>query len=359
MASVTLGGSQMTPANRFAPGDKLDQFEILAHVGGGAFSDVYRARDDSGTEVVLKCPREVILGDASTFDRFRREMKIASRLNHPGVQRSLDIGANRSRVYMVIEYVEGATLRELLDKSSPFSIDRTINLAAQLCDAAGYAHTRGVYHRDLKPENILITPSDRVVLTDFGAALMEGAKRLTFRSLNAQVGTPTYMAPEQVQGKRGDARTDIYAVGIILFEMLTGRPPWGGEDIFAVMNMHLTASVPDLRKLNPRVAASLQGIVQKCLRKDPAERYQTCSTLLEDLERWQDLDPSAFVFGDELPLKRASEAWAWSPVHFGEEPGEPFVVTHMAVPGGSHHSWPGRAVVRGRGHTVSGARGRV
>jgi serine/threonine protein kinase len=143
MASVTLGGSRMTPSSRLAPGDKLDQFEIVAHIGGGTFSDVYRARDDSGTEVVLKCPHEVILGDTSTFDRFRREMKIASRLDHPGIQRSLDIGATRSRVYMVMEYVEGVTLRQVLHESSPLSVDRTINLAGQLCDAAGYAHARG------------------------------------------------------------------------------------------------------------------------------------------------------------------------------------------------------------------------
>ncbi|HXA43364.1 MAG TPA: serine/threonine-protein kinase [Candidatus Solibacter sp.] len=302
----------MTRLSALAPGDQLDQFEIVAHLGDGAFSDVYRARDRSGREVVLKCPHEVILGDTTTFDRFRREMKIASRLDHPGIQRSLDIGANRSRVYMVMEYVEGTTLRKLLNTSRGLSVERTISVAKQLCDAAGYAHSRGVFHRDLKPENILITPTDRVVLTDFGVALMEGAKRLTFRALNAQVGTPTYMAPEQVQGKRGDARTDIYAIGVIVFEMLAGRPPWVGEDVFAVMDMHLTAPVPDLRKLNRKVPATLRGIVQKCLRKDPAQRYQTCAAILEDLEHWQELDPAAFVFEPERPLKRASEAWVWA-----------------------------------------------
>jgi len=289
------------------PGTNLDGFEIKEVIGHGAFSDVYLAVDPEGRQVVLKCPHDAIMGDTSTFDRFRRELEIAKKLDHPGIQHSYDLGAHRSRPYLVMEYVEGETLRGLLNREKRLPTARAIVLTQQLAEAMAYAHSQGVYHRDLKPENLLITPEGRLVVTDFGIALLSGARRLTWRWLTSTVGTPDYMAPEQIQGKRGDARTDIYAIGIMLFEMLAEHVPWEGDNPLAVMQQHLSAPLPDLHAINSSVLPPLEAIVRKCLRKDPDERYQDAGELLHDLQHWQDLDLSGFNFAAESSLAPPSD----------------------------------------------------
>ena len=294
------------------PGTQLDNFEIVEAIGHGAFSDVYLALEPQARKVVLKLPHDAIIGDTSTFDRFRRELEIAKRLDHPGIQHSYDLGAHRSRPYLVMEYVEGETMRELLRQETRLPTARAIDIVEQLADAMAYAHSQGVYHRDLKPENILITPDGRVVVTDFGIALLSGARRLTWRWLTSAVGTPDYMAPEQIQGKRGDARTDVYAIGIMLFEMLAGHVPWEGDNPLAVMSQHVSAPLPSLRRVRPDVLPPLEAIVRKCLRKDPDERYQDAGELLHDLKHWQDLDLSGFDFSEEEPVTVRSERWIWA-----------------------------------------------
>lgn len=292
-------------------GDVLDGFTIVEPIGRGAFSDVYLATDPEGRRVVLKCPHEALLGDVSAFDRFRRELEIVKRLDHPGIQRSFDAGGDRSRPYLVMEYVEGETLRERLRGAGRLPIAQAVDVAEQLARAMASAHAQGIYHRDLKPENILVAPAGRVVVTDFGIALMAGARRLTWRWLTSTMGTPDYMAPEQVQGKRGDARTDVYALGIILFEMLIGRVPWEGDNPLAIMGQHVSAPVPSLSAIDPTIPPPLEAIVRKCLRKDPDERYANAAALLRDLESWQDLDLSAFVFGDESPVRAETRRGLW------------------------------------------------
>ncbi|HZL15773.1 MAG TPA: serine/threonine-protein kinase [Verrucomicrobiae bacterium] len=284
-----------------APGERLDRYEIIEAIGHGAFSDVYLAVDPDGGRVVLKCPHEGIIGDVATFDRFRREMEIARRLDHPGIQHSLDPGGDRTRPYLVMEYIEGETLREYLARRGRLPIAEAVALVDQLADAMGYAHRQGVTHRDLKPENVLVTADGRPVVTDFGIALMSGARRLTWRWLTSQMGTPDYMAPEQVQGERGDARTDVYALGVILFELLAGRVPWEGDNPLSIMNQAVTRPAPSLRELDPSIPPPLDAIVRKCIRKDPAERYPDAAALAADLESWKDLDLSQFVFAAEKP----------------------------------------------------------
>ena len=284
-----------------APGERLDRYEIIEAIGHGAFSDVYLAVDPDGGRVVLKCPHEGIIGDVATFDRFRREMEIARRLDHPGIQHSLDPGGDRTRPYLVMEYIEGETLREHLARRGRLPIAEAVALVDQLADAMGYAHRQGVTHRDLKPENVLVTADGRPVVTDFGIALMSGARRLTWRWLTSQMGTPDYMAPEQVQGERGDARTDVYALGVILFELLAGRVPWEGDNPLSIMNQAVTRPAPSLRELDPSIPPPLDAIVRKCIRKDPAERYPDAAALAADLESWKDLDLSQFVFAAEKP----------------------------------------------------------
>ena len=293
------------PGAPLAPGERLDRFRIVEAIGHGAFSDVYLAEETDGRRVVLKLPHEALLGDVSTFDRFRREMEIVGRLDHPGIQRSFDLAESRTRPYLVLEYVDGITLREVLRREGRLPVPRAVDVAERLTDAMAYAHAQGIYHRDLKPENVLVTEEGRVVVTDFGIALMAGARRLTWRWLTSTVGTPDYMAPEQVEGRRGDARTDVYALGIMLFEMLAGRVPWEGDNPLAVMGQHVNAPLPSLRDIDPGIPPPLEAIVRKSVRKDPDERYEDAGELHADLIAWQDLDLSRFVFSEERPSPAA------------------------------------------------------
>ena len=282
-----------------AAGEALDRFTIVEAIGHGAFSDVYLAEEPGGRRVVIKVPHDALMGDVGAFDRFRREVEIAGRLDHPGIQHSFDLGEDRSRPYLVLEYVDGTTLREVERRAGRLAIPQAVDIATQLAAAMAHAHANGISHRDLKPENVLVAADGRVVVTDFGIALMAGARRLTWRWLTSTMGTPDYMAPEQVEGKRGDARTDVYALGIMLFELLTGRVPWEGDNPLAVMAQHVNAPLPSLREIDKHIPEPLEGIVTKCLRKNPDERYADAGELYADLERWQDLDVSAFHFGED------------------------------------------------------------
>ncbi len=300
----------MTPAE-LRKGERLDRFTIVETIGHGAFSDIYLATDPEGRRVVLKCPHEALLGDVSAFDRFRRELEIVRRLDHPGIQRSFDEGEDRSRPYLVMEYVEGETLRERLRREGRLPIGQAVDIGEQLAAAMASAHAQGIFHRDLKPENVLVASEGRVVVTDFGIALMAGARRLTWRWLTSTMGTPDYMAPEQIEGRRGDARTDVYALGVILFEMLAGRVPWEGDNPLAVMSQHVSAPLPSLLEIDPSIPPPLEAIVRKCLRKDPDERYPDAGALLGDLRSWQDLDLSAFVFREERPSRTGTRRGIW------------------------------------------------
>ena len=284
------------------PGAKLDQFTIVKAIGHGAFSDVFLAEDSTGRRVVLKCPHESIMGDVSTFDRFRRELEISKHLDHPGIQRPIEFTSDRSRPYMVMEYIEGETLRALLSREKRLSVDRVVDFGEQLASAMAHAHSQGVVHRDLKPENVLVTSHGKLVVTDFGVAFMAGARRLTWRWFSTALGTPDYMSPEQIQGKRGDARSDVYAIGVMLYEMLAGRVPWEGDNALSVMSQHISAPVPPLHEINPAVPPPIEGIIRKCLRKNPDERYEDATSLLTDLQNWRDLPLSQFIFGDEKTI---------------------------------------------------------
>lgn len=287
-------------------GEKLDHYTIVASLGQGAFSTAYEARDDrDGRLVVLKCPNPVLLGDATALDRFRREMAIGRRLKHPNIQEALDGGEARSAAYLVLEFVEGESFRTFLRRRGKLPANEARGYAQQLLSALDYAHARQVVHRDLKPENVLITPAGQLKVIDFGIAYMAGSRRLTWRWAGNTLGTPDYMAPEQVQGRRGDARSDVYSAGAMLYEMLAGRPPFEGDDALAVMNQHLTATPRPPSRYNSYIPPGLDGVVLKALRKDPGERYTSAVAFAADLERCQSLGAADFNLPPERPMQPA------------------------------------------------------
>lgn len=284
---------------RLAPGQTVGHYEVLDVLGQGGMSESYRARDrDSGETVVLKIPYASMIGDPATFSRYQRETEIGRRLIHPHIQRLLDTGHLDDSVapFLVMEYVDGESLRSFLDEHAPLPVSEAVELARQLADALQACHAQGVVHRDLKPENVLVTPGHDLKLLDFGIALLKGARRLTWSRLTSTVGTPDYMAPEQVKGERGDARTDVYALGVMLFEMLTGRVPYEGDNALAIMNQHVSSETPRLSTINPGLPPALDAIVAKATRRDTAQRYQTMADLLHDLENWRGLDATAYAW---------------------------------------------------------------
>jgi serine/threonine-protein kinase len=279
---------------RFAPGQTLnDRYDILETLGQGGMGEAYKARDRStGQLVVVKIPYASMIGDPATYSRYQRELDIGKRLDHPGIQRFLADGRLDESVapYLVFEFIDGQNFREFLAKNAPLDTALAVDLATQLADVLHYVHGHGVVHRDLKPENLLITPEGKLKLVDFGIALLRGARRLTFQRLSREVGTPDYMAPEQVQGERGDARTDVYALGIMLYEMLAGEVPFQGDSPLAVMSQRVTTPAPLLRSVRRDVPPGLEAVVFRALRREPDERYPSMAALRHDLQHLDEIE---------------------------------------------------------------------
>jgi len=261
------------------------RYRIVDRLGAGGMGATYRAIDEqTGKTVVVKIPSLALIGDPATFSRYQRELEIGQRLEHPGIQKLIASGQLRGGApYMVLDYVPGESMRAHLSAHAPLPIHEAVRLATELADTLQYCHERGVVHRDLKPENLYVTPEGHIVVGDFGIALLQGARRLTFQRLTNTVGTPDYMAPEQVSGERGDARTDVYAVGVLLYEMLTGQVPFRGDNALAVMGQRLTADPPSVRARRGEVSPELDAIVRRALARDREQRYPSMAALGEDL----------------------------------------------------------------------------
>jgi eukaryotic-like serine/threonine-protein kinase len=292
-------------AMRLEPGQTVGRYDVLDLLGEGGMSESYKARDrETGQTVVIKIPYANIIGDPATYSRYQRETEIGRRLHHPHIQQLLDTGHLPDSVapYIVMEYVEGHLLRHYLDQHAPLPLDEAVELTRQLADAMEACHDQGIVHRDLKPENVLVTPDCQVKLLDFGIALLQGARRLTWSRLTNSVGTPDYMAPEQVRGERGDARTDVYALGTMLYEMLAGKVPFEGDNPLSIMNQHVNNEAPRVRIRRYNVPAQLEVIAAKALRRDPAQRYQAMADFRADLERWADVNPAdpRFAWLDQI-----------------------------------------------------------
>ncbi|HXL41588.1 MAG TPA: serine/threonine-protein kinase, partial [Actinomycetota bacterium] len=270
---------------RLKAGDRLDRFEIVEPLGEGAYAETYKARDtQSGDLVLIKSPNPLLFADPAIHQRFMRESEIARHLNHPGVQRSVDLGENRSEPYLALEYIEGDNLRRWLRQHKlPLPISQAVQWGTELAEALSYLHQHRIVHRDLKPENIIVTADGHLKIIDFGTALLTGARRLTWRHLTEALGTPDYMSPEQIQGERGDPRSDIYSWGIMMYEFLTGQVPFEGDNWLAVMAGHLQRHPKPIHELRPDVPPELEAIVLTAMRRYPENRYQSAEELLADL----------------------------------------------------------------------------
>jgi eukaryotic-like serine/threonine-protein kinase len=270
--------------NSLHPGDQLDHYRIDSLVARSGMATIFRATDTrTGRAVAIKLPHIEMESDPILFDRFNREEEIGEKLNHPGVVKVLN-HEERSRRYMVLEWVEGRLLRQILNEVKVLPQDRAIKITVSLCKALDYIHSQGVVHRDLKPENIMVDGEDRTKLIDFGIAANAGSRRLTFAKLTEAMGTPDYISPEQVKGKRGDARSDIYTLGIMFYEMLTGKVPFTGPNPFVIMNERLLNNPIPPREVNPAVTPQLQEIIYRAIERDPKKRYQSAHEFAIDLE---------------------------------------------------------------------------
>jgi serine/threonine-protein kinase len=295
--------------NSLQAGDTLDHYRLDATVARGGMSTLFKATDlRDGKQVAIKVPHPEMEADPILVERFKREQEIGQELDHPGVVKTFD-GEKRSRLYMVIEWVEGRLLRTILDEQQQLPIDRATQLARSICEALDYMHKHGVVHRDLKPENIMVDEADHIKLIDFGIAMKEDARRLTHVGLTVTMGTPDYISPEQVTGQRGDQRSDIYALGVMLYEMLTGQPPYRGPNPLAVMNERVLNDPQPARKLRKEVTPELQEILNRALERNPRHRYPTASEMAWELEHQElvgveESERRPSMGGMKLPGKR-------------------------------------------------------
>ncbi len=276
-----------------APGVRVDHYEIESLLGQGGEAIVAKAKDlQNGRTVVMKFFEPIKLGDVATYEHFSRAIAIGKLLKHPGIPQVLEVREDTSLPYIVMEYMQGESLRTILTDDYQLSLRRFTKLATSATEIMAYCHERGVYHRDLKPENLLVDEHDQVKIIDFGIAIHSKANRVTWGKLSNPMGTPDYMAPEQVLGERGGPETDVYALGIMFYEMLAGYPPFVAPQPLVAMFQHLTADPAPLNEVREEVPLPVAAIVAKAIRRRKRERFANAGELLDALQNPETVDVS-------------------------------------------------------------------
>ncbi|MWV45127.1 Stk1 family PASTA domain-containing Ser/Thr kinase [Paenibacillus sp. HJL G12] len=259
------------------------RYEIIERIGGGGMALVYKAHDLLlGRNVAVKVLRQQFVHDEEFIRRFRREAQSAASLSHPNVVSIYDVGQEDEVHYIVMEYVEGHNLNEIIKERAPLQVDEAVRIASQICDALDHAHQNQIIHRDIKPHNILIGRNGRVKVTDFGIA--RAVTSTTITQTGSVVGSVHYFSPEHAKGVVTGEKSDLYSLGIVLYQMLTARLPFLGESPISVALKHLQEEFEEPREVNPLIPQSVENIILKSMRKNPQERYQSAKEMLHDLE---------------------------------------------------------------------------
>ena len=297
---------------------KFGRYVIESEIGRGAMGVVYKATDPMLERPIAIKTINIAIDrtDMKSYEaRFYQEARAAGGLNHPNIVTVHDIGKSGETAYMAMEYIEGVELRALLGTGTPLGVAQAVSIAAQIAEGLAYAHERGIVHRDVKPANIMVVPNKPVKITDFGLGRMRASKDLT--QTGAALGSPKYMSPEQVVGRRADHRSDIFSLGIILYEMLTGKAPFGGDSVTELMSQIVNSVPPPPSAIRPEVPELLDCIVAKTLAKPLEERYQGASEVARDLrecERQLAAPGTALASVPQPPQSGAAEVVQPSPV---------------------------------------------
>ncbi len=255
------------------------RYKLLSQQGSGGMAVIYKAQDlELGRTVAVKVLRPSLTSDPDFLRRFRQEARAVANLAHPNIVTVHDVGQDGHTHYIVMEFIQGQDLKKLIRAEAPFDVERAVNLAIQICAGVGYAHRAGLVHADIKPQNIMVTDDERVKVTDFGIARALSASRATGKQ-DVVWGSPHYFSPEQAAGEPPTPASDVYSIGVVMFEMLTGRLPFTGNDYQELALAHLREKPPMISDLNPRVPVKLARIVHKVLSKEPSARYRTADHL--------------------------------------------------------------------------------
>ena len=282
-----------TPREELTTGSTFaGRYQIIEELGSGGMGKVYKAYDTEVKEkVAIKLIRPEVAADPRTIERFRNELKLARRIRHPRVCQMFDLSQERGTYYIAMEYVSGEDLKSFLRRSKELAVGTALAIARQVCEGLAEAHKTGVVHRDLKPSNIMIDREGNARIMDFGIARSLETKKIT--GAGVMIGTPEYMSPEQVEGKETDRRSDIYSLGVILFEMTTGRLPFEGDTALSIAVKHKTEAPPDPRKLAPKISDELGRLILRCLEKDREKRFQNAEEVLSEIGRIEQEVPAS------------------------------------------------------------------
>lgn len=306
-------------------GKTIGKYELRERLGRGGMAEVYKAYHSSlDRYVALKVLHPFLSEDPEFKERFEREARNVARLKHPGIVQVYDFEHDPSRdlYYMVMEFIDGPTLRhrliELGYNSEPMQLSEAIRITTDIADALAYAHDRGMVHRDIKPANIMIDSDNRVVLTDFGIARIVSGPNMT--ASGSMVGTPAYMSPEQGLGQSGDHRSDIYSLGIVLYQMVTGAVPYDADTPVAIVLKHVNDPLPQPSNVAPGIPSSLERIIYQSLAKSPDDRYQTVSEFAYDLRNLNNLPANVPVVSSRQPGQNTSSIRTVQPLTARELP---------------------------------------